>query len=182
MHKANITILKGEQRNGKKDLDQNKTGSRSQCGKPWILNFHVWCLGYILGCGLLRLEYLQTYSYICSPHGHSWSDCTLPAAFCSRLSTLLSSIVPRFPSFEALAFILGSAFRDSVYTIDCSLLQILVSVWLKASSCMHAVPKYIATLTFLYLGCVIAFKFGHLKRVRTKLIWILLWITELPII
>lgn len=93
-------------------------------------------------------------------------------SFCSRLSTLLSSIVLRFPSFEALAI----AFRDSVYTthpIYCSLLQILVSVWLKTSSCMRAVPKYIATLTFLHLSCVIGFKFGHLKSVRTKWIWFL---------
>lgn len=84
---------------------------------------------------------------------------------------MLSSIVLRFPSFEALAFILGIAFMDSVYTthpIHCSLLQILVSVWLKAPSCMHAVSKYIATLTFVHLSCVIAFKLGHLKRIRTK--------------
>lgn len=84
---------------------------------------------------------------------------------------MLSSVVLRFPSFEALAFILGIAFRDSVYTthpIHCSLLQILMSVWLKASSCMRAVHKYIATLIFLYLSCVIAFKLGHLKRVKTK--------------
>lgn len=134
------------------------------------LNLKLPCLVFRthIRCGLLRPEYCKLTAVLIATWPLLIWLCTLPAAFFSGILHCYHHF-PRVSIPQSLSYYLGIACRDTVYIthfLGCSLLPILKCIWLKASRCMYAVPKYLAAFKFLHISCLITFTLGHLKRFR----------------